>query len=63
MLSLVVWLPVLGAILIGILPSFSRSIALAISGSTLAGSLAIAGMFNYEDSVYNLSSILLGSNH
>jgi NAD(P)H-quinone oxidoreductase subunit 4 len=49
MLSLVVWLPVLGAILIGIIPNFSRSIALAISGASLIGSLAIAGIFDYQN--------------
>jgi NAD(P)H-quinone oxidoreductase subunit 4 len=49
MLSAIVWLPVLGAILIGIIPSFSRSIALAISGVTLIVSIAIAGTFNYQD--------------
>ncbi len=49
MLSLVIWLPVLGAILIGILPSFSRSIALAAAGGSLLGTLVIAGIFNYQD--------------
>ena len=32
MLSSIVWLPVIGSILIGILPNFSRSIALVVSG-------------------------------
>jgi NAD(P)H-quinone oxidoreductase subunit 4 len=50
MLSLVVWLPVLGAILIGVLPNFSRLIALVISGASLLGSIAIASMLNYQDS-------------
>jgi NAD(P)H-quinone oxidoreductase subunit 4 len=50
MLSAIIWLPVLGAILIGIIPGFSRSIALAISGLTLVISIAIAATFNYQDS-------------
>ncbi len=49
MLSLIIWLPVLGAILIGLIPSFSRTIALIISGLTLVGSIAIASVFNYQD--------------
>jgi NAD(P)H-quinone oxidoreductase subunit 4 len=49
MLSAIVWVPVLGAILIGVLPSFSRSIALVISGLALVVSIAIAGTFNYQD--------------
>jgi NAD(P)H-quinone oxidoreductase subunit 4 len=49
MLSLIIWLPVLGAILIGLIPSFSRTIALIISGLTLVGSIAIASAFNYQD--------------
>jgi NAD(P)H-quinone oxidoreductase subunit 4 len=49
MLSAIIWLPVLGAILIGIVPGFSRTIALVTSGLTLAISLAIAAMFNYQD--------------
>ena len=50
MLSAIIWLPVLGAILIGVLPRFSRTIALIISGITLVVSIAIAGSFNYQDS-------------
>jgi NAD(P)H-quinone oxidoreductase subunit 4 len=49
MLSAVIWLPLLGAILIGIIPGFSRTIALAISGLTLVISIAIASTFNYQD--------------
>ncbi len=49
MLSAITWLPVLGAILIGILPKFSRSIALSVSGVSLIISIAIAAMFNYQD--------------
>ncbi len=49
MLSAVVWLPILGAIAIGIVPGFSRSIALIISGLSLAISIAIAVMFDYQD--------------
>jgi len=49
MLSAIVWLPLLGAILIGIVPSFSRSIALIISGLSLAISIDIAIMFDYQD--------------
>ena len=49
MLSAIVWLPVLGSILIGILPNFSRSIALIISGVGLLGTIAIACTFNYQD--------------
>lgn len=49
MLSAIIWLPVLGAILIGVLPNFSRSIALAISGSTLVISISIAAGFNYQN--------------
>ena len=49
MLSAIVWLPILGAISIGIVPGFSRSIALIISGLSLAISIAIAVMFDYQD--------------
>lgn len=49
MLSTIIWLPVLGAILIGIVPGFSRSIALIISGVSLMVSIAIAIMFDYQD--------------
>ena len=49
MLSAIVWLPLLGAILIGIVPGFSRSIALIISGLSLAISIDIAIMFDYQD--------------
>jgi NAD(P)H-quinone oxidoreductase subunit 4 len=49
MLSTITWLPVLGSILIGILPNFSRSIALIVSGLSLVGTLAIACVFNYQD--------------
>jgi NAD(P)H-quinone oxidoreductase subunit 4 len=49
MLSTIVWLPLLGAILIGIIPGFSRTIALAISGVTLVISIAISATFNYQD--------------
>ncbi|MCY7367626.1 MAG: NADH-quinone oxidoreductase subunit M [Chamaesiphon sp.] len=44
-----IWLPAMGAILIGILPKFSRTLALIISGLTLAISIAIAATFNYQD--------------
>jgi NAD(P)H-quinone oxidoreductase subunit 4 len=50
MLSLVIWLPVLGAILVAILPSFSRLIALAAAGGSLLGTLVISGMFDYQQS-------------
>ena len=49
MLSSIIWLPVIGAILIGVLPRFSRSIALIVSGVTLAITIAIAATFNYQD--------------
>ncbi len=49
MLSAMIWLPVLGAILIGIVPSFSRAIALIVSGLTLVISIAISATFNYQD--------------
>ena len=49
MLSAIVWLPILGVISIGIVPGFSRSIALIISGLSLAISIAIAVMFDYQD--------------
>lgn len=57
MLSLVIWLPILGALLIGILPGSSRfgradvprTIALAAAGASLFGSLAIATLFNYQN--------------
>ena len=49
MLSAIVWLPILGAISIGIVPGFSRSIALIISGLSLAISIAIAIMFDYQN--------------
>jgi NAD(P)H-quinone oxidoreductase subunit 4 len=48
MLSLIIWLPVLGAILIGISPVASRTIALVISALTLLVSLAIASLYNYQ---------------
>jgi NAD(P)H-quinone oxidoreductase subunit 4 len=49
MLSLVVWLPVLGAILVGLLPIASRTVALLTAGATLLISLVIAGLYNYQD--------------
>jgi NAD(P)H-quinone oxidoreductase subunit 4 len=49
MLSAIIWLPVLGAILIGVLPNFSRAVALAISGLTLVIAIAIATGFNYQN--------------
>jgi NAD(P)H-quinone oxidoreductase subunit 4 len=49
MLSLVMGLLVLGAILIGILPNYSRSIALTAAGASLLGTLAISVIFNYQD--------------
>jgi NAD(P)H-quinone oxidoreductase subunit 4 len=49
MLSTIIWLPLLGAILIGVLPRFSRSVALIVSGLTLILSIAIAAIFNYQD--------------
>jgi NAD(P)H-quinone oxidoreductase subunit 4 len=49
MLSLVIGLPILGAILVGVLPMASRTIALVFSGLTLMAALAIAGLFNYQD--------------
>jgi NAD(P)H-quinone oxidoreductase subunit 4 len=49
MLSLIIWLPVLGAILVGISPVASRTIALVTSGLTLLVSLVIAGLYNYQD--------------
>jgi NAD(P)H-quinone oxidoreductase subunit 4 len=49
MLSLVMGLLVLGAILIGILPNYSRSIALVTAGVSLLVTLAIASIFNYQD--------------
>ena len=49
MLSAIVWLPILGAISIGIVPGFSRSIALIVSGLSLAISIAVAVMFDYQD--------------
>jgi NAD(P)H-quinone oxidoreductase subunit 4 len=57
MLSLIIWLPILGALLIGILPGFSRfgkadvprTIALTAAGASLLGALAIATLFNYQD--------------
>ncbi|WP_309743957.1 NADH-quinone oxidoreductase subunit M [Chamaesiphon sp. OTE_20_metabat_361] len=49
MLSAIIWLPLLGAIWIGILPRFSRSIALITVGVTLMLAIAIATMFNYQD--------------
>jgi NAD(P)H-quinone oxidoreductase subunit 4 len=49
MLSSIVWLPAVGALLIGILPQFSRSIALIFSGISLIVTLAIGCMFNYQD--------------
>jgi NAD(P)H-quinone oxidoreductase subunit 4 len=49
MLSLVIWLPVLGAILVGILPVASRTIALLVSGLTLLVALTITSLYNYQD--------------
>lgn len=49
MLSAMIWLPAVGAILIGVLPGFSRTIALVVSGLTLAISIAISATFNYQD--------------
>jgi NAD(P)H-quinone oxidoreductase subunit 4 len=49
MLSSLIWLPALGALLIGILPRFGRSIALIVSGISLILTLAIACGFNYAD--------------
>jgi NAD(P)H-quinone oxidoreductase subunit 4 len=49
MLSLVIWLPVMGAILVGISPVASRTIALVVSGLTLLVSLVIASLYNYQD--------------
>jgi NAD(P)H-quinone oxidoreductase subunit 4 len=49
MLSLVIWLPVLGSILIGISPVASRTIALVVSGLTLLVSLGITSLYNYQD--------------
>ncbi len=49
MLSLVIWLPVLGAILIGVSPVASRTIALIVSGLTLLVALAITSLYNYQD--------------
>ena len=49
MLSSIVWVPLLGAILIGVLPKFSREIALIVSGISLVISIAIAAAFNYQE--------------
>jgi NAD(P)H-quinone oxidoreductase subunit 4 len=49
MLSLLIWLPVFGAILIGFLPVASRTIALVVSGLTLLVALAITSLYNYQD--------------
>jgi NAD(P)H-quinone oxidoreductase subunit 4 len=49
MLSLIVWLPVLGAVLIGVLPRFSREIAGVFAGAALLGTMVIAAMFDYQD--------------
>ncbi len=49
MLSAIVWLPILGALLIGVLPRFGRSIALIVSGISLILTLAIAGSFDYAN--------------
>jgi NAD(P)H-quinone oxidoreductase subunit 4 len=49
MLSAMIWLPAVGAILIGIVPGFSRTIALVIASLTLGLSIAISSMFNYQN--------------
>jgi NAD(P)H-quinone oxidoreductase subunit 4 len=49
MLSLLVWLPVFGAILVAILPVASRTVALVVSGLTLLVSLVITSLYNYQD--------------
>jgi NAD(P)H-quinone oxidoreductase subunit 4 len=48
-LSSAIWLPVLGAILIGVSPKYSRAIAQAVAALTLVLTCAIAAMFNYQD--------------
>jgi len=48
MLSALIWLPVVGSILIGVLPNFSRSIALIVSGVSLIVSIAVAAGFDYQ---------------
>lgn len=54
MLSALLWLPVIGSILVGILPAFSRTIALIVSGLGLLVSIAIAASFNYSETGFQL---------
>jgi NAD(P)H-quinone oxidoreductase subunit 4 len=50
LLSAIVWLPVLGAIAIGIIPNFSRVIAGCAAGASLVGTILVAAIFNYQSS-------------
>jgi NAD(P)H-quinone oxidoreductase subunit 4 len=49
MLSSIIWLPVLGALLIGLLPGSSRLIASITASASLVVTIVIAAMFNYQD--------------
>jgi NAD(P)H-quinone oxidoreductase subunit 4 len=49
MLSAILWLPVVGAILVGIIPNFSRTIAGVFAAASLVGTIAIAAAFNYQN--------------
>jgi NAD(P)H-quinone oxidoreductase subunit 4 len=49
MLSSIIWLPVLGALLIGLLPVSSRLIAGVTASASLIVTIIIAAIFNYQD--------------
>jgi NAD(P)H-quinone oxidoreductase subunit 4 len=55
MLSLLIWLPAIGSILIAIIGKNSRSIALIFSLITFIISLVTAGQFNYQNSGFQLN--------
>jgi NAD(P)H-quinone oxidoreductase subunit 4 len=50
MLSSIIWLPVLGALLIALLPGSSRLIAGVTALASLVVTIVIAAIFNYQDS-------------
>jgi NAD(P)H-quinone oxidoreductase subunit 4 len=49
MLSSIIWLPVLGALLIGLLPGSSRLIAGITASASLVVTIVITAIFNYQD--------------
>lgn len=49
MLSSIIWLPVLGALLIALVPGSSRLIAGITASASLVITIAVAALFNYQD--------------